>query len=122
MKSVDPRIATMPATELKAYLGWRYGLTRWQLRRVDPERLRTVIGLLTNSGTLYDEEVARWLSRTRVEDIGYARPLALLRHRGDASFQRVVSAAQALVNRMNGLAWYPEDATPGAPPRPKDTA
>lgn len=97
----DPMIVTLSAEKLNGYVSTRYGVRSRLLRKVDPERLRPVIGLLANSGVLYPEEVGCWL-QSRVERLGWARPIVLLRRRDSDSLQRVTDAALAHVRALEG--------------------
>lgn len=98
----DPMLVTLSADKLNGYVAMRYGVRRRMLRKVDPERLRPVVGLLANSGVLYPEEVGRWL-QARIECLGWARPIILLRHRDPNALQRVTDAALAHVRALEGL-------------------
>jgi len=61
--------------------------------------LRAIIGVLLNSRLLYHDEVGRFL-RSRNPDLGYRRPLALLAQ-GDREFQRVLKAAENLLEELD---------------------
>jgi hypothetical protein len=61
--------------------------------------LRAIIGVLLNSRLLYYDEVGRFL-RSRNPDLGYRRPLALLAQ-GDREFQRVLKAAENLLEELD---------------------
>lgn len=77
------------------------GVARWRRRGPRADRvddLAGVVTLLAQSRTLYPKEVGRFL-RARNRELGYARPLVLLR-RGD--YERVRREAQMFVMRLEG--------------------
>lgn len=105
-QAMDSQLIELDASALASYVSWRYGLKPRQVRRVEPERLRTVVGLLANSGVLYPDEVGAWL-RSRRQELSWARRIVILRHRRQEQFDRVVQAAEATVNRLNGRMYFP---------------
>jgi hypothetical protein len=96
----DREIAELTGAHEVSVRRWRSpNATTIPRRTEELDDLRAIIGVLLNSRLLYHDEVGRFL-RSRNPDLGYRRPLALLAH-GDREFQRVLKAAENLLEELD---------------------
>lgn len=118
----DREIAELTGAHEVTVRRWRApDATTIPRRTEELDDLRAIIGVLLNSRLLFHDEVGRFL-RSRNPDLGYRRPLALLAH-GDREFQRVLKAAENLLEELDERLTAASTGAPAGsdttPPLPK---